>query len=71
FLDRAKNSEHLPDSNENLTADAFKELLIKKIENLDIEKAVIDIASFIQNPKDLDIWSKQYFLDLVKMMKVE
>ncbi len=71
FLDRAKNSEHLLDSNEDLTADTFKELLIEKIENLDIEKAVNDIASFIQNPKELDIWSKQYFLDLVKMMKVE
>lgn len=71
FLDRAKNSEHLLDSNEGMTADAFKELLIQKIENLDIEKAVTDIASFIQNPKELDIWSKQYFLDLVKMMKVE
>jgi len=71
FLDRAKNSDHLPDSNVDMNIDDFKELLNEKIKALDIEKAVTDIASFIQNPQELNIWSKQYFLDLVKTMKVE
>jgi len=71
FLDRAKSSDHVPDSNTDITVDDFKKLLINKIEILDIEKAVTDISSFIQNPQELNIWSKQYFLDLVKMMKVE
>ncbi len=71
FLDRAKNSDHLPDSNVDMNIDDFKELLNEKIKALDIEKAVFDITSFIQNPQELNIWSKQYFLDLVKTMKVE
>jgi len=70
FVDRGINSGHLTSSDE-INTETFKEMLIQKVLDLDIDKAVTDISSFIQNPKELDIWSKQYFLDLISMMKVE
>lgn len=71
FVDRAKNSKHIDEESVELNPNLFKQQLIDKIENLDIKKAVDDISSFIQNPSELNIWSKQYFIDLVKMMKIE
>jgi hypothetical protein len=71
FLDRAKNSNHLPESCTDIDISTFKELLYQKIEHIDIQNAVYDISSFIQNPSDLNIWSKQYFYDLANMIKYE
>lgn len=70
FVDRAINSGHLA-SSDVINTETFKEMLIQKVQDLDIEKAMVDISSFIQNPSHLQIWSKQYFYDLIKMMKVE
>lgn len=71
FVDRAINSEHLSSDQNNITPDILTEMLVSKIEKLDIDKAVTDISSFVPNPQELNIWSKQYFLDLVKMMKIQ
>lgn len=69
FLSRARDSSDW--SKETISKSEFKKLLIARIENLNIEIAKKDVEQFIQNPKVLQIWSKQYFLDLIKMLKVK
>lgn len=66
---RAIQSNHLP-KDTILDKEILSQLLVEKISRTDIENALYAIKRFIQNPKELDIWSKQYFLDLVSMMKV-
>ena len=46
-------------------------MLTERIENLNVEIAKKDVERFIQNPIVLDIWSKKYFLDLVRILKIK
>lgn len=69
FLSRARDNSDW--SKETISESEFKKLLTARIENLNIEIAKKDVERFIQNPKVLQIWSKQYFLDLIKMLKVK
>ncbi|WP_028123511.1 nucleotidyl transferase AbiEii/AbiGii toxin family protein [Epilithonimonas tenax] len=69
FLSRAKDSSDW--GKESISEAEFIELLTKRIENLNVEIAKKDVERFIKNPKVLDIWSKQYFLDLIKMLKIK
>lgn len=69
FLSRAKDSSDW--AKETISKIEFIDLLTKRIENLNIEIAKKDVERFIPHPKVLDIWSKQYFLDLIKMLKIK
>lgn len=69
FLSRAKDSSDW--GRETISEPEFMELLKERIKNLNFEIAKKDVERFIHNPKVLDIWSKQYFLDLVKMLKIK
>ena len=68
FEKRAKDSGDW--DNNSMTHAQLVTLLENKIQSVDITQVKADIIRFIPNPSDLDIWSKQYFLDLVKKMKV-
>lgn len=63
FVKRAEQT-HGYDS-DSMTQDVFKELLKKKITTTDINLVKEDVRPFIQTPTDLDIWSTEYFLQLV------
>lgn len=65
FFSRAKDSSDW--RKENISKAEFIELLINRIKNLNVEIAKKDVERFIHYPKVLDIWSKQYFLDLIKL----
>lgn len=69
LLSRAKDSSDW--EKETISETEFIVLLTERIENLNVEIAKRDVERFIHNPKVLDIWSKQYFLDLVKMLKIK
>lgn len=69
FLSRAKDSSDW--GRETISEPEFMELLKERIENLNFEIAKKDVERFINKPKVLDIWSKQYFLDLVKLLKIK
>ncbi|KFC21518.1 nucleotidyl transferase AbiEii/AbiGii toxin family protein [Epilithonimonas lactis] len=69
FLSRAKDSSDW--GRETISETEFTVMLTERIENLNVEIAKRDVERFIHNPKILDIWSKQYFLDLVKMLKIK
>ena len=63
FVKRAEQT-HGYDS-DTMTQDVFKELLKKKITTTDINLVKEDVRPFIQTPTQLDIWSTEYFLQLV------
>lgn len=69
FLLRAKDSGDWKD--EQITPDAFMKLLHKKIDAVDFSRIKADISRFIANPSVLDIWTPQYFHDLVVNLKIE
>ena len=68
FIERAQGSGDLTD--EKLTEQDFRKLLINRINSVDMEKVRADAVRFIPDSKRLDIWSKKYFSDLVGHMKV-
>jgi predicted nucleotidyltransferase component of viral defense system len=47
------------------------EMLHAKIQSIDWESAKADMRSFISDPLKLEIWSPQFFSDLVKHLQVE
>jgi hypothetical protein len=51
--------------NEDFTPDIFKNLLREKILKTDINLVKNDVRPFIKNPSEMDIWSTDYFLQLV------
>ncbi len=65
---RAKQSGHLP-LDVQLDVSAFKKLITDKINNLNIQFAKDDIGRFVFNNADLNLWNKQYFLDLADKIK--
>ena len=69
FLSRAKDSSDW--GKETISETEIIVLLTERIENLNVEMAKKDVERFIPNPKVLDIWSKHYFLDLIKMLKIK
>lgn len=68
FLFRAKDNGDW--QKETMTEQEFRKLLYDRIETVNLETAKNDAKRFISNPKTLDIWSKDYFKDLIKYMKI-
>mgnify|MGYP005861476505 CR=1 FL=1 len=67
--ERAFQSANWPER--KLSLEDFQELLKARIASLDIKQTKEDIQRFIYNPRELDIWSHEYFFQLSKMLKVE
>ena len=59
------------DSQTQLTKEILLEMMMNKIETLDIGMVKTDIRRFIKDNSVLDIWSRDYFLELAKMIKVK
>ena len=55
----------------SITKNQLLELLHAKINSTKIENAKEDVIRFVQNPNELDIWSRDYFNMLVENLKVE
>ena len=54
-----------------LTKDFFKQLLKEKIAKTSIEMVKSDVRPFIRNHNDMEIWSTEYFSQLVDMIRFE
>jgi predicted nucleotidyltransferase component of viral defense system len=54
-----------------LTQDSFTQLLKDKIARTNIEMVKNDVRPFIKNPSEMDIWSDDYFTQLVDMIRFE
>src|SRR5260221_1489081 len=55
---------------DTITEKRFHDLLREKITTVNMDRVKADIRRFIANPARLDIWSPDYFLDLVKQLKI-
>lgn len=68
FLLRAQDSGDW--EKETITNEEFRELLSARIDAVDMDRVKADIRRFIPDQKVLDIWSKKYFHDLGKHLKI-
>mgnify|MGYP002518067416 CR=1 FL=1 len=56
---------------ERITKESFLEKLNYRLSTADINQVKADVLPFIRNPKELDIWSNDYFLQLARMIRFE
>ena len=56
---------------EEITVESFKEKLRERLSSADINQVKTDVLPFVRNPKDLEIWSNAYFLQLADMVRFE
>ncbi|MDD3490460.1 MAG: nucleotidyl transferase AbiEii/AbiGii toxin family protein [Paludibacter sp.] len=69
FCERTHQFGSLEDT--ELTKDFFKQLLKEKIAKTRIEMVKSDVRPFIRNHNDMEIWSTEYFSQLVDMIRFE
>lgn len=67
FLQRAEQTHAY--TKETLTPEKLKELLRERISETDINLVKKDVLPFIKNPSDINIWSKEYFLQLADYVR--
>ena len=70
------NFEHFAErvlqfNNEEIDIDSFVKLLKERLLSADINQVKSDVLPFVKNPKELDIWSNDYFVQLADMIKFE
>ncbi len=53
----------------DLTIDKLKSLLNERFENMDFEQAKEDILPFVRDKSKLDLWSKEFFIEITKKLK--
>ena len=58
-------------NDEDITLEQFKEKLKERLSTADIKQVKEDVLPFVRNPKELDIWSNDYFVQLAEMMRIE
>jgi predicted nucleotidyltransferase component of viral defense system len=56
---------------EDFTLDGFTRLLKKRIRDANIDMVKADVGPFVRDANDLTIWSADYFLNLVELIKFE
>ena len=56
---------------ENLTKKNIKDLLLERLENLDVEKAKSDVQPFIKDIREIELWSKEFFVAVIENIKVK
>jgi predicted nucleotidyltransferase component of viral defense system len=55
---------------ETISKNQLVELLKTKISSTNIERAKEDVIRFIKDPKELEIWSQEYFFNLIDKLKM-
>ena len=58
-------------NNEEIGREAFMAQLKDRLASANINQVKSDVLPFVRNPKELDIWSNDYFVKLADMMKFE
>ena len=70
-LDFAHLAERCKQFNgEDITTESFKDKLVERLSTADIKQVKEDLLPFVRNPKELDIWSNDYFVQLAEMVKM-
>ena len=68
FVTRAKDSGDW--DRDEITKEEFRKLLSDKIDAVKMDYVINDIRRFIKDSRMLDIWSPQYFHDIVSHLKI-
>ena len=58
-------------NNEEIGQEAFMAQLKERLASANINQVKSDVLPFVRKPKELDIWSNDYFVQLADMMKFE
>ncbi len=58
-------------NNEEITPESFKAKLMERLATADIKQVKADVLPFVRNPKELDIWSNDYFIQLAEIIRFE
>ena len=53
-----------------LSKEIIKNLLLQRIESLDVEKAKNDVQPFIKDMREIELWSKEFFMTVIENIKV-
>lgn len=56
---------------EDITKESFMAKLNDRLSIADINQVKADVLPFVRNPKELDIWSNDYFLQLAQLIRFE
>jgi len=54
-----------------LTKQNIKELLLQRIESLDVAKAKNDVQPFIKDMREIELWSKEFFIAIIENIKIK
>lgn len=54
---------------EILTIEELKNILIEKFNDINYEKAKQDVLPFIKDKTKIDVWNKEFFVEITKMLK--
>lgn len=57
--------------NQPLTASLVQELLVARLERVDLEALKADVRPFLRNVNDIEFWSKEFFLDAFPKLQAE
>ena len=68
------NFKHLAErvrqfNGEEVDKDTFMEQLKSRLASVNINQVKEDVLPFIHNPRELDIWSNDYFVQLASMIR--
>lgn len=69
FALRAKDTGDWPE--ENITSEQVLQLLEDKIRHVSIDNVKDDVVRFIKDDSVLNIWSEQYFTDIIQKLKFQ
>lgn len=58
-------------NHEEFDKETFLQKLNERLATADMNQIKADVLPFVRNPKELDIWSNDYFMELAKMIRFE
>lgn len=58
-------------NHKELDKETFLQKLNERLATADMNQIKADVLPFVRNPKELDIWSNDYFMELAKMIRFE
>lgn len=56
-------------SGEEMSREKFMQLLNERLATADMKSVLEDVTRFVRNPRELDFWSNDYFLELAKKIR--
>lgn len=62
-------SGHLKKS-EQMSREMFYSLTEEAVDNLDVKQARREVEPFVKNPEALEVWSREFFRDVIRRIVV-